>query len=131
MRPDAVNMCSILGGTPHKLVATGIAIFAIVAMSGVLATFSPAHGASPKAWSAHEKEVVSACVNASNLRDAKPGGAMIEFDDRVAFTAMVIEGRYPQSHMQNQRGRELCLFDKRTRTPFISEADAIVRSKRR
>jgi hypothetical protein len=92
-----------------------------------VATVGIAHGSTPEAWTAHEKEVVSACAAASNLRDATPGGRLVEFEDRVGFTAVVIDGRYPEPHMKNKRGRVLCLFDKRTRTPFVSDADSILR----
>jgi len=92
-----------------------------------IATVSVAHGTTPEAWAAHEREVVSACAAASNLREAKPGGRLVDFDDRVGFTAVVIDGRYPQPHMNNKRGRVLCLFDKRTRTPFVSDADSMLR----
>ena len=94
-----------------------------------IATVGLAHGTTPDAWVAHEKEVVSACAAASNLREAKPGGSLVDFDDRVGFTAVVINGRYPQSHMKSKRGRVLCLFDKRTRTPFVSDADSMLRKR--
>ena len=74
----------------------------------------------------HEKEVLSACVAASSLREAKAAGKPVAFDDRVGFTAVVIDGRYPQPHMKDKRGRVLCLFDRRTRTPFVSDADGLL-----
>ncbi len=86
-----------------------------------------AYGDAPEARAAYEKEVVSACVAASNLRRARPGGGLVEFDDRVGVTALVVEGRYPQPHMKNQRGRVLCLFDRKTRTATASDADAMLR----
>jgi hypothetical protein len=84
----------------------------------------------PEAWAAHEREVVAACVAASRLRGAKPAGKLIEFDDRVGYSAVVIQGRYPQPHMKNQRGRVLCLFEKKTREVFVSPADSIVSTPR-
>ena len=104
--------------TAHIFLTAVAVAFIDVAMVGT------AHGTTPDAWAAHEKEVVSACAAASNLRHAKPGGKLIDFDDRVGFTAVVIAGRYPQPHMKNKRGRVLCLFDKRTRTPYVSDADS-------
>ena len=88
-----------------------------------------AHAASPGAWAAHEAAVVAACTGASAFRDARPGGSLIEFDDRLGLTALVIEGRYPQAHMKNQRGRVLCLFDKRTRSASVADADALLRAR--
>jgi hypothetical protein len=86
-----------------------------------------AHGDAPEARAAYEKEVMAACVAASNLRRARPGGGLVEFDDRVGVTALVVVGRYPQPHMKNQRGRVLCLFDRKTRTATVSDADAMLR----
>lgn len=86
--------------------------------------------ASPEAWMAHYKEVASSCAAASGLRNARPAGDPVDFDDRVGFTAMVIEGEHPQPYMNNQRGRVLCLFDKRSRTPFVSPADTIIKERR-
>lgn len=85
-----------------------------------------AHATSPDAWAAHYKEVTSSCVEASGLRNARPAGDPVDFDDRVGYTAIVIEGRYPQPHLENRSGRVLCLFEKRSRTPYVSPADAMI-----
>ena len=99
-----------------------------VALAAV-AFWGLARGDAPDARAAYEKEVVAACVAASNLRRARPGGSLVEFDDRVGVTALVVEGRYPQPHMKNQRGRVLCLFDKKTRTATVSDADAMLKKR--
>lgn len=99
-------------------------------LSGLLYPLGLAQGATPDAWAAHEKEIVAACVEASNLHGAKPGGKIIDFDDSVGFAALLIDGRYPQPHLKNRRGRVLCLFDKRTRMPFVSGADALIGKNR-
>jgi hypothetical protein len=104
------------------LVAAAIALITIGRAGAI-------DGSTPDAWEAHRNEVVAACAAASNLRDARPGGSLVEFDDRVGFSAVVIEGRYPQAHMKGRRGRVLCLFDKRTRTPFVSDADSLLRKR--
>jgi hypothetical protein len=85
--------------------------------------------ATPEAWADYRQEVIAACTAASNLRDPKPGGSLVEFDDRIGITAVIIDGYYPQSHTKNKRGRVLCLFDKRTRTVVVSEADSIARKR--
>lgn len=84
------------------------------------------HATAPDAWAAYYKQVTASCVEASGLRDARPLGDPVDFDDRVGYTAMVIQGRYPQSHMKNKRGRMLCLFDKRSQTAHIAPADAMI-----
>ena len=103
-------------------------VVATVAFVGI-ATAGLVGGTTPDAWADHEKEVTSACAAASNLRDAKPGGNLIEFDDHVGFTAVIIDGHYPQPHMKHKRGRVLCLFDKRTRAAFVSDADFILQRR--
>lgn len=100
----------------------------VTVLVGLLSVIRWAEGATPDAWAAHENQVVSACVKASHLRHAQAAGQVIEFDDSVGFSAVVIGGRYAQPHLKHQRGQVLCLFDKRTHTPYVSEADAIVRT---
>jgi len=97
----------------------------VVAFSGILGV-ARTRGTTPEAWAAHEKEVVTACTAASKLRDPKPGGSTVDFDDRVGVSALIIDGYYPQPHLKDKRGRVLCIFDKRTRTGFVSAADSIV-----
>ncbi|TJZ73305.1 hypothetical protein [Chitiniphilus eburneus] len=84
------------------------------------------YAASPTAWTDHQRQVVQACVKASNLKNAQAGGNVIEFDDRAGVTAVVIAGRYPQRHMKNRPGRELCVYDKATHTAYVSEADSLI-----
>jgi hypothetical protein len=100
----------------------------LVAIGSILPVGS-AFGATPEAWANYYQEVVAACAAASNLRDPKPGGGLVEFDDRIGFTAVIIDGYYPQPHMKNKRARVLCLFDKRTRAAVVSEADSIARKR--
>lgn len=112
---------SLFRPAPIRLALLGTVVLLID-----IAAINIAHASTSAAWAAHEKEVVSACAAASNLRDAKPGGSLVDFDDRVGYTAVVIEGHYPQPHMKNQRGRVLCLFDKRTRVPHVADADSML-----
>ena len=118
-----MNMHSAMFLDPRRSVA-GL----FIAIGSILPVDS-AFGATPEAWAAYRQEVVTACAMASNLRDPKPGGSPVEFDDRTGFTAVIIDGYYPQPHMKNKRGRVLCLFDKRTRTAVASEADSIARRR--
>ena len=52
------------------------------------------------------------------------------FDDRVGYSAIVLEGRYPQTHMKNQLGRELCLWQRAKQKAFIVEADTLLKTKK-
>ncbi|MES2192028.1 MAG: hypothetical protein V4454_18045 [Pseudomonadota bacterium] len=82
-----------------------------------------AQASSPAAWSENDKEVAATCAKASGLKDAQPAGQPMVYDDRVGITALLIQGRYPQPHMKNRIGRELCLFDRETREAAVTEAD--------
>jgi hypothetical protein len=85
-----------------------------------------AAASTPQAWSAHDREVVDACVGASSVSHAHPAGARVDFDDSVGYSALLIVGRYPQPHMKKQAGRELRLFDRRTRRAVMAEADSLI-----
>ena len=95
------------------------AVLAMTAFSGLVLATSPA------AWSDHDKEVAATCVRASNLKNARPAGLPMVYDDRVGMTVLLLMGRYPQPHMKNQTGRELCLFDRKTREAAVTEADQL------
>lgn len=86
---------------------------------------SQAHASSPDAWTAYDKTVLASCTKASGLKNAKPVGAPAQFDDRVGYTAVLLQGQYPQKHMKGQQGTELCLYNKQSKTAFVSEWDSI------
>ena len=86
---------------------------------------APATAASPAAWSAHDKEVAATCIKASRLKTARAAGQPLVFDDRTAMTALLVSGRYPQPHMKNRSGRELCLFNRATRQAVVTPADQL------
>lgn len=82
---------------------------------------SVAHGSSEQAWNDHRQQVLKTCLAASQLKDAHARGKPAEFDDRVGYSALLIEGRYPQAHMTKQQGTELCLYDKQHKRAFVTE----------
>ena len=84
-----------------------------------------AQASSPAAWSAHDREVASACTQASGLKQAAVTGQPMVFDDSLGMTALVVTGRYPQPHMKNQPTRVLCLFDRKTRQAHTTSADPL------
>jgi hypothetical protein len=86
---------------------------------------SQAHASSPDAWAAYDKTVLASCTKASGLKNAKPVGAPAQFDDRVGYTAVLLQGQYPQKHMKGQLGTELCLYNKKSKTAFVTEWDSI------
>jgi len=86
---------------------------------------SQAHASSPDAWAAYDKTVLASCTKASGLKAAKPVGSPAQFDDRVGYTAVLLQGQYPQKHMKGQQGTELCLYNKKSKTAFVTEWDSI------
>lgn len=92
----------------------------------VLCLVAPlAHASSPDAWASYDKAVLTSCTKASGLKDAKPIGNAAQFDDRVGYTALLLQGQYPQKHMKGQQGTELCLYNKTSKTAFVTEWDSI------
>lgn len=100
-----------------------------LACRGSLFVVAEALASTPQAWSEYDAEVLKACVAASSLRNARAAGQRVDFDDAVGYSALLLSGHYPQPHMKNQPGRELCLFNRRTRTAVVSEADALLHGK--
>ncbi|WP_434561263.1 hypothetical protein [Pseudomonas sp. Z4-20] len=84
-----------------------------------------AHASSPDAWAAYDKKVLASCLKASTLKNPEPIGSAAQFDDRVGYTALLLQGQYPQAHMKGASGTELCLYRKKTKTAFVTEWDSI------
>ncbi|WP_285420374.1 hypothetical protein [Pseudomonas sp. efr-133-TYG-5] len=84
-----------------------------------------AHASSPDAWAAYDKTVLASCTQASGLKSPKPVGNAAQFDDRVGYTAVLLQGQYPQKHMKGQQGTELCLYNKKSKTAYVTEWDSI------
>lgn len=89
-----------------------------------------AHASSDQAWKEHDARLLSACKAVSGLQDVHPAGQPVLFDDRLGLTALMLEGRYPQPHMKDQRGRELCLFERKSRKAHIAEADTLLDTRK-
>lgn len=80
-----------------------------------------AHASSDQAWAEHDKQLLKACTAASQLKDIRALGKSAEFDDRSGYSALLLQGRYPQKHMNNRKGSELCLYDRRHKTAYVTE----------
>ena len=89
------------------------------------ALVTQAHASSPEAWATYDKAVIASCTKASGLKEPKPVGKAAQFDDRVGYTALLLQGQYPQKHMKGQQGTELCLYNKKSKTAYVTEWDAI------
>ena len=95
-------------------------IFLVAAASAGSAAASAA-----SAWSAHDRQVSRACIQASGLKNARAVGTPLLFDDSIGMTALLVTGRYPQPHMKNRSASVLCLFDRKKRKATVSPADQL------
>ena len=84
-----------------------------------------ANAASPDAWRDLDKAMTAGCLKASQLKNTKVVGSAAQFDDRVGYNALILQGRYPQKHMKNQAGTELCLYNRKDRQAFVTEWDSL------
>ncbi|MBI3907241.1 MAG: hypothetical protein HY309_17595, partial [Pseudomonas fluorescens] len=46
-------------------------------------------------------------------------------DDQVGYTALLLQGQYPQKHMKGAKGTELCLYNTKSKTAYVTEWDSI------
>ncbi|MGN8276217.1 hypothetical protein [Pseudomonas sp. SMN5] len=92
---------------------------------GLTTLAAQAHASSPNTWAAYDKAVLASCIKTSGLKNAEPVGTAAQFDDRVGYTALLLQGQYPQKHMKGATGTELCLYHKKTRTAHVTEWDSI------
>lgn len=96
-----------------------LSTFSSAAFAALLIGCAPA--SSPEAWSDYEKEVAAACFAATGFKDAEAHTKLIVFGDDIGRDALIVEGIYPQAHMNGAKGKMLCLFDKATRKAAVSE----------
>jgi hypothetical protein len=95
----------------------------------LLVAAGPALASSDQAWQAQERDMRERCLAASQLQHARIAGEPVLFDDRLGISALLLSGRYPQPHMQGQRGRELCLYQRSSGTAHIAEADRLLKGR--
>lgn len=94
---------------------------------GLAFTFAaPVHASSDAAWAAHRRDVVNACLQATDLGQARPAGDLIEFDDRIGLTALAVTGIEASKGAKPRRARVLCIFDRKTRYAQVADADALL-----
>jgi hypothetical protein len=96
-----------------------------------------AKASSPDAWRAYDAEVRRACQKASRLLQPRALGERIDVPVAdvsssgitLLISAFLIAGRYPYAPMRGQMGRELCLFEQRTRRATLAPADQLDRQR--
>ncbi|MEB3335751.1 MAG: hypothetical protein VKP70_12295 [Cyanobacteriota bacterium] len=97
----------------------------------------PAGASSPEAWRAYDREVRSACLKATGLLQPRILGERIDVPvaegsqsgNTLLISAFLVEGRYPQAHMGGKTGRDLCLFEQRTRRATVGGAEHLDRPR--
>lgn len=87
----------------------------------VLGLSSPASASSDDAWKQMFAAAKKACIEASSLTKAKASEPVL-FSDDVGYVALLVSGTYPQKHMKGQKGRMLCLFERKTGKASTEEA---------
>ncbi len=97
-----------------------LTVCAWVVVGGLAAPLA-AQASGPQAWAQHDRDVATACVAASGLSKAQAVGKPVVFDDRVAQTALLVAGTYPQKHMAGKKGQVLCLYDRKSKTAQTQE----------
>ncbi|WP_249677241.1 hypothetical protein [Pseudomonas abieticivorans] len=103
----------------------------ILLLLGLTALSANALASSEAAWAAYDKSVLASCLKASQLKGTQAIGSPAQFDDQVGYTALLLQGRYPQPHMKNQSGLELCLYNKQTKRAAVTEWDSVKSLKAR
>lgn len=104
----------------YRIFLKYLSVLSFVASSVIT---SITYGSSEQAWNKHDQEIKAACIKASQLKNAKTVSNVMLFDDRVGYSALLIQGKYPQSHMKNKTGQELCLWNKTSKKAYLTEAN--------
>ncbi|WP_353981029.1 hypothetical protein [Salinicola endophyticus] len=109
----------------HPLCRFPLASLAIALTASLALTALPAQASSPAAWEDQTRDVIAQCTDASQFPDAEPAGAPVLFDDEAGTTALLLQGHYPQQHMNGRAGQELCLYLRASQEVFIAPADKL------
>ena len=118
-----------------RLAAGLAAVASVILLLGIGAPRAKA--SSPDAWRAYDGEVRRACLKASRLLQPLALGERIDVPVAdvsssgitMLISAILIAGRYSHAPMQDQTGRELCLFEQRTRRATVATADQLDRPR--
>jgi len=77
--------------------------------------------ASEEAWDALVREAGAACQIASDLEQPRVVWSNPAYEHQAA---LLITGKWPQTHMKGKQGYMLCLFDKQSAKVEIQEIEA-------
>ncbi|MEB0040447.1 MULTISPECIES: hypothetical protein [unclassified Pseudomonas] len=98
----------------------------LLLLTGLMVIGAQANASSDQAWSDLDKAIIASCVKASQLKDVKPAGTAALFDDSIGYSALLLKGHYPQAHMKNKVGTELCLYQRQSQTAVVTEWDSML-----
>lgn len=96
-----------------------------VLLIALAAITTHANASTSEAWNAMDKAMIDSCLKASQLKNSKPAGSPAMFDDSVGYSALLLKGRYPQPHMKNLAGTELCLYQRQSKKATVTEWDKV------
>ena len=96
-----------------------LAILAVL-LGDLLAT-QIVRASSEESWDALVREASAACQIASELEQPRVVWTNPAYERQAA---LLITGKWPQTHMKGKQGYMLCLFDKQTAKIEIQEVDA-------
>lgn len=102
-----------------RLWALPILILAGLITAELLAT-QIVRASSEEAWDAIVKEASAACQIASELENPRVVWSNPAYERQAA---LIVTGRWPQTHMKGKAGYMLCLYDKRSAKVEIQEID--------
>lgn len=109
---------------PRKRASNSLWIPPVFAVSAVLAGgILAAHlvrASSTETWDALVKEAGAACQIASELGNPRVLWSNPAYERQAA---LLITGKWPQTHMKGEQGYMLCLFDKQSAKLEIQEVD--------
>ncbi len=83
----------------------------------------PVQASTAKAIERGNRDALSACLKAAELRDAASFGKPLMFSDRTRQTALLITGRSRARHMKGAKMKMVCLYDRRSHKAEVQEAE--------
>lgn len=74
---------------------------------------APTFAATPASYAALDKASEATCLKAAGLKDGA-AGPVVRFSDRTRMDARVVNGIWPQPHMQGKAASMLCIYHRRS-----------------
>ncbi len=83
---------------------------------------SPAGASSTDAWKQLAQQAKLRCIQASHFKGAKASEPVV-FSDESGQLAVLVTGTFPQVSLKGAKGTNLCLYDRRSKTAQVEEAN--------